>query len=681
MFSKKIYTLFFELLFKNFEPKPLNKPSNIFTPGFSGESKINFSDNQILRTFLDPCCFTEAFLQLETPTGLKPWVNDSYQKHLMRDLSRFRAINKSKKTGISTTFAGESIYKTFTNAGRQIMFVSTGQRIAEELLGKWYDMVNTMPPMLLPKWKKQSVEVAVLMNNSRVMSLPSSDPGKIRGLGLRGSSTDVYLDEYAHVDKDEDLWVVVRDFQIMGGRITVNSTPKGKRGKYYNIIDPLQTVYRGLAPKNPKNVWSYHEIPFWQCPRLKNQETYLRAGTTDIDFKQEYCCLTRNNQIQCNTGLKNITQISTNDQVLTSTGRYEKVKGVQSHLTNKKILKIETSKHLQPLELTCDHKVYAFKKQTLIQRLMKKKPTTQLVEAHHLKVGDKLALFKPNLRALPIKNVTEIVYDGLVYDLQIENTHDFTTQNGVCKNCEFIDESLSFYPYEIIWPCQTINNWVGLDYKTTNFVQMGIDFGKSVSETIIVVAEKTGPMSWKTIYIEELPGVDYESQVETITMLFRAFQPSSVNIDGTGPGGQAMNDFLSKENRIGHYCNLYNLSSSVKENILIRLRILMQSKRIALPNKEAHGEVGRLAEKLETQLHGMMRTTTHSGTHTRYSGKETVGMDDMVFAVALAVYEEYEYNFNPMIETVKDETLEKLTRELDLNEEKFSFETGGDILW
>ena len=107
----------------------------------------------------------------------------------------------------------------------------------------------------------------------------------------------------------------------------------------------------------------------------------------------------------------------------------------------------------------------------------------------------------------------------------------------------------------------------------------------------------------------------------------------------------------------------------------------MQSKRIALPNKEAHGEVGRLAEKLETQLHGMMRTTTHSGTHTRYSGKETVGMDDMVFAVALAVYEEYEYNFNPMIETVKDETLEKLTRELDLNEEKFSFETGGDILW
>jgi phage FluMu gp28-like protein len=443
----------------------------------------------------------------------------------MRDSARFRAVNKSKKTGISTTFAGESIHKTFTNSGRQVMFVSTGQRIAEELLGKWYDMVNTMPPALRPaQWKKQSAEAAALMNGSRVMSLPSSDPGKIRGLGLRGSSTDVYLDEYAHADKDEDLWVVVRDFQIMGGRITINSTPKGKRGKYYKIIDPLQTIYRGKAPSDPKQVWSYHEIPFWHCERLRNQEAYLKAGTTDIDFKQEYCC-------------------------------------------------------------------------------------------------------------------------------------------------EFIDESLSFYPYEIIWQCQTVKSWVDTGYKTNNTVIMGIDFGKSVSETIVYVSEKTGPMNWKTLYIEELPGVNYESQVETIVMLFRAYRPTIVNIDGTGPGGQTMYDYLSKENRIGNSCVSYNLSSAVKENILIRLRVLLQAKRFALPaHKETSGEFSRIAEKLETQLHGMMRTTTDAGLHTRYSGKETVGMDDMVFACALSVYEEYEYNFDPMIVEVKDSTLARLTRERDMDE-------------
>jgi len=495
---------------------------------------VNFktipTEINLLRTFIDPVNFSEGFLKLESPKGPVPWVNDAYQKHLMRDTSRFRAVNKSKKTGISTTFAGESIYKTFVNLGRQVMFVSTGQRIAEELLGKWYDMVSTMPPALQPHFDKHSMETARLPNGSRVMSLPSSDPAKIRGLGLRGSSTDVYLDEYAHADKDQELWVVVRDFQIMGGRITVNSTPKGKRGKYYAIVDPLQTIYRGKAPKDRTSVWSYHEIPFWYCSRLRDQESYLRAGTTDIDFKQEYCA-------------------------------------------------------------------------------------------------------------------------------------------------EFIDESLSFFPYELIWGCngkeKGVRNFVSEGYKTNNTVQMGIDFGKSISETIIYISEKTGPMSWKTLYIEELAGVHYESQVETIVMLFRAYNPTSINIDGTGPGGQTMFDFLSKENRCGNSVVSYNLSSSVKENVLIRLRILLQGKRFSLPSKEStSGDVARLAEKLENQLHGMMRTTTDAGMHTRYSGKETVGMDDMVFACALSVYEEYEYNFDPMFVEVRDSTLARLMNERDMDNER-----------
>ena len=247
------------------------------------------SQENLLRTFLDPVNFLESFIKLDTPEGLQKWSMDPYQKHLARDTSHNRAIIKSKKTGISTTIAGESIHSMFVKAGTQVMFVSTGQRIAGELLGKLYDMTESMPSSIQPHFLSHSAEVARFSNGSRVLSLPSSDPGKIRGLGLRGGATDVYLDEYAFTDNDNELWNVVKDFQIIGGRITLNSTPKGNRGKYYQIVSPLQAVYHNLVRKDPKNIWSFHEIPYWVSPRLLAQIDRLKSEMTDIDFRQEYC--------------------------------------------------------------------------------------------------------------------------------------------------------------------------------------------------------------------------------------------------------------------------------------------------------------------------------------------------------------------------------------------------------
>jgi phage FluMu gp28-like protein len=475
---------------------------------------------------LDPVNFVESFIKLESPDGMIPWIMDPYQKHLIRDTSRNRAINKSKKTGISTTIAGEAIYKSFTNPGRQIILVSTGQRIAEELLGKWYDMLATFPLTLQPHLKEHNRQAATLPNGARIMSLPSSEPGNIRGFGMRGPETDVYVDEYAHVANDRELWIVVRDFQIIGGHITLNSTPKGKRGRYYEITEPLQVVYRGLGQKFD-TTWSYHEIIYWQCPRLANQEKFLREGMTDIDFKQEYCA-------------------------------------------------------------------------------------------------------------------------------------------------EFIDESLSFFPYELIWNNQKIKEFISSGYKTKNPIYFGIDFGKTTSETIVYVVEETAPETFKTLYIEEMAGVNYDEQADIIRMLYLEFNPIAVKIDASGPGGQTMQDILSNEKYCGSYViQGFDLTSTVKENIIIRLRMLMQRTKVGLPHKD----MGSIAEKLELQLHGIQRTSTKMGLHTRYSGKEEAGMDDMVWALALAVYKEFTFEFDPMIVQVSDPTLDKLASDKQKQEIEMSVVT------
>jgi len=465
----------------------------------------------ILRKLLDPVTFLEHFVRIETPDGMQPWKMDNYQKHLVRDLSRNRVINKSKKVGISTTIAGEALHRGYTMPGRQMVLVATGQRIAGELLGKFYDELDSLPPPLQIKLKKRSAEVAQFPNNARIWSLPSADPSTIRGLGMRGTATDVYIDEYAHVPNDHELWVVVHDFQILGGRVTLNSTPKGQRGKYYEVAKPLQDQLK-LTEKVPLGVWSYHQIHFTDCPRLAHQERALRASMTDIDFRQEY-----------------------------------------------------------------------------------------------------------------------------------EN--------------EFLDESVSFFPYELIWKNQKVNELECASRKTNNPISFGIDFGKRTSETIIYVVEEVSEEKFRTLWIEILPGVDYPDQIEIIKQLDKIFNPTTIKVDASGPGGQAVLDFLMKDESLANKLIGYDFTSPFKEKIIIRTRILLQRNRLDIPDKTAP-----YGEKLEMQLHSIMRETTKSGQHTRYSGKKGAGMDDIVWALALAVYKEHEIKFDPLIEFYADKPLQKLVK-------------------
>ena len=468
----------------------------------------------LLRRLLDAATFIQWFIKIETPDGLGPWNMDGYQKRLVRDPSRNIAINKSKKTGISTTLAGRAIHVAYTNEGRQKALVSTGQRIAGELLGKVYDEFDSMPVAIQVKMTKRSAEYCEFPNRARIYSLPSSDPAKLRGLGMRGTATDVDMDEFAHTGKvDHDLWLVTRDFQRFGGKVTLNSTPKGKRGKYYEIVDPLQTRFRDPDKYfDPQGGWSYHEIHFTECERLRDQEEELRRGITEEDFLQEYCC-------------------------------------------------------------------------------------------------------------------------------------------------ELIDESLAFFPYDIIWPAQTLKKYTDSGDGISNPIYFGIDFGKSVSETIIFITEEYQKEKFRVLWIEVLPGVKYNEQLEVIKQLDAIYGPIAINIDATGPGGQTMTDFLMAEESLCYKIFPQNFSAPFKEKIIIRTRMLMERGRLDLPTKDM-----KWGEKLEVQLHSIQRMSTISGEHTRYTGKTQGGMDDMAWALALGVYKEFSRDFDPVFEQIQDVGLKNIER-------------------
>jgi hypothetical protein len=301
----------------------------------------------------------------------------------------------------------------------------------------------------------------------------------------------------------------VRDFQRFGGKVTINSTPKGKRGKYYEICAPLQTVYRGLSPYRSTD-WSYHEIHYTRCKRLLVQEKDLKSDIDEIEFQEEYCA-------------------------------------------------------------------------------------------------------------------------------------------------EFIDESMSFFPYEMLWAAQKIERYIedGGDKP----IYFGIDFGKSIGETVVIVVEEFEPEKFRVIWIEPMGGIDYPTQMETIKQLSASYNPILINIDATGPGGQTIYDFLQKEESLASKVWGYNFDPAFKEKIIIRTRMLMSRGRLLLPTKELPW-----SEVLEAQLHQIQRTTTQSGERTRYSGKDGGSKnDDYAWSLALAVWKEFQIESGgAYFGQVQDEALQRL---------------------
>lgn len=113
---------------------------------------------------------------------------------------------------------------------------------------------------------------------------------------------------------------------------------------------------------------------------------------------------------------QNIMTLSLN--VNTNKLESKKILNIQQKLTAKKMLRIDFS--TSSIECTEDHKVYIA-------------DTKQWKEAKHLSIGD--AVLKDTNHTDVVTGVTEIATNDYVYDLEVEDNHNFFA-NGVCvHNC------------------------------------------------------------------------------------------------------------------------------------------------------------------------------------------------------------------------------------------------------
>lgn len=196
-----------------------------------------------------------GFLEGATQVDGRPVRLYDYQIDLMTCPQRFRAVLKSRQTGLSFGYAAEALAKAHLSYEYTAIFVSYNLDDAKEKIRHAAMLYESMPA----QWQKRRVTDNKTElefedgqgRRSRLISLPCRDP---RGKG----KADVYLDELPFMQNARRIYTAaVPIISRGGGNLTLGSTPLGKQDLLYEILE-------GEAERYPH--YARFRIPWWDCP-------------------------------------------------------------------------------------------------------------------------------------------------------------------------------------------------------------------------------------------------------------------------------------------------------------------------------------------------------------------------------------------------------------------------------
>jgi len=248
----------------------------------------------------------------------------------------------------------------------------------------------------------------------RFASVPILMPNKVE-LGVFNNKNDKNNDRFTmiyvgRIEKQKNVDTLLKACEHFGDDIHLiiigkdQTTPDEK-----HIIDKI---------KNDKNIryieYADHDT---ELPKL-----FMEADCFCLpSFTEGFgICCHPETKVYTDDGVKFvklIPDVKVGDMVLTHKGRFKKVISVGKREIKENI-KVIKSGYSKTLKVTFEHQVYVVKQCNLT-----------LVKAKDLKEGD--MLFPSLMEFL----VTDEFYEGLVYNLQVEDDESYTTMGGCVHNC------------------------------------------------------------------------------------------------------------------------------------------------------------------------------------------------------------------------------------------------------
>jgi hypothetical protein len=207
--------------------------------------------------------------RLFTAADLEP---DDWQEELLLEPWSRAILLCARQTGKSTTTAALALHTALYRTDALVLILAPSRRQSKELLQKVWGLYRDVGR---PVDVDNRSELRVRFDNgSRLMALPGTEK-TIRGF----SAVDLIVaDEAAAVD--DELYEAVRPMlAVSNGRLVALSTPRGKRGWFYEAWTSEEQDWYRVKQTGP------------DCDRLS--EDFLRQERAELgawQYRQEYLC-------------------------------------------------------------------------------------------------------------------------------------------------------------------------------------------------------------------------------------------------------------------------------------------------------------------------------------------------------------------------------------------------------
>lgn len=195
--------------------------------------------------------------------------------------------------------------------------------------------------------------------------------------------------------------------------------------------------------------------------------------------------------------------------------------------------------------------------------------------------------------------------------------------------CEFVDESTSFMPYELIRRCHDVNLGTLQDNRALNRkradIFLGVDVGRRRDLTAIWIWEKTGD-TFTTRGVLIFDNAPFAEQENTLVELLRHASVRRCCIDATGLSMQLAENLTARFG--GHRVEGLSFTPALKAQLAGRLRVCAERGLLRIPVDDA----------IARDWHSVSRIATAGG-HIRYDAdRSRDGHADRFWAAALGLH-------------------------------------------
>jgi len=211
--------------------------------------------SEVIKCGKDPLYFIDNYAKITHPQrGLIPFHTYDFQSELLKEFKdhRFNVILKARQLGISTVTAAYVVWLMLFHREKNVLVIATKFSTAANLVKKVKSILKS-----LPKWI-MIAEVSIdnrtsfeLTNGSQIKaSSTSGDAGRSEALSL------LVIDEAAHVEGLEELWMGLYPTLSTGGRCIALSTPNGVGNWFHKVYTESEQGLNDFKPT--KLLWSVH---------------------------------------------------------------------------------------------------------------------------------------------------------------------------------------------------------------------------------------------------------------------------------------------------------------------------------------------------------------------------------------------------------------------------------------